>query len=100
MAAPFQTQPHCAAGVGGRSRVFDRHPCQPVQLSIPVVALPAQEGLNGRLADVWRQHPEARPIVRLALAAVGRGGSGDLGQRIRDDILSIQSANGAKVTDA
>jgi len=71
-----------------------------VQLSTPVVALPAQEGLNGRLADVWRQHPEARPIVRLALAAVGRGGSGDLGQRIRDDILSIQSANGAKVTDA
>lgn len=56
-----------------------------------------QERLNGRLAAAWRELPHARPAVALAMAAVGRGGPGDLGQRIRDDILSIQSANGAKV---
>ena len=33
----------------------------------------------------------------LALAAVGRGGQGDVGQRIRDEILYVQSRNNAKV---
>lgn len=35
--------------------------------------------------------------VLLALMAVGRGGQGDLGQRIRDEILVVQSKNNAKV---
>lgn len=48
------------------------------------------------LAAVWRSEPQHRDIVRLAMAAVGRGGSSDLGQRIRDDILVVQSANNAK----
>lgn len=48
------------------------------------------------LAAVWRSHPQHRDVVRLALSAVGRGGSSDLGQRIRDDILVVQSANNAK----
>ncbi len=34
----------------------------------------------------------------LGLAAVGRGGQGDVGQRIRDEILYVQSRNNAKVT--
>lgn len=33
----------------------------------------------------------------LTLAAVGRGGQGDVGQRIRDEILYVQSRNNAKV---
>lgn len=35
--------------------------------------------------------------LRLALVAVGRGGQGDVGQRIRDEILHVQQQNGAKV---
>jgi alpha-glucan, water dikinase len=57
-----------------------------------------QERLNGRLAAAWCARPALRPSLRLAMAAVGSGGPGDLGQRIRDDILAIQSAHGAKVT--
>ena len=34
----------------------------------------------------------------LGLAAVGRGGQGDVGQRIRDEILYVQLRNNAKVT--
>ena len=36
-------------------------------------------------------------LVRVALAAVGRGGGGEVGQRIRDEILAIQQRNGCKV---
>lgn len=32
----------------------------------------------------------------MVLATVGRGGDGNQGQRIRDEILSIQSRNGCK----
>ncbi len=34
----------------------------------------------------------------VGLAAVGRGGQGYVGQRIRDEILYVQSRNNAKVT--
>lgn len=36
----------------------------------------------------------------LTLAAVGRGGQGDVGQRIRDEILYVQSRNNAKVLNS
>ena len=35
--------------------------------------------------------------LRLCLVAVGRGGQGDVGQRIRDEILHVQAKNSAKV---
>lgn len=38
-------------------------------------------------------------MLLLALAAVGRGGQGDVGQRIRDEILYVQSRNNAKVAN-
>lgn len=57
-----------------------------------------QERLNAKLAAAWADQPQLRPALRVAMAAVGRGGPGDLGQRIRDDILAIQSANGAKAS--
>lgn len=31
--------------------------------------------------------PNDREIVRLVMTCVGRGGQGDVGQRIRDEIL-------------
>ncbi|PNH11039.1 Alpha-glucan water dikinase, chloroplastic [Tetrabaena socialis] len=35
-------------------------------------------------------------LARVALAAVGRGGAGEVGQRIRDEILSVQQRNNCK----
>jgi alpha-glucan,water dikinase len=45
----------------------------------------------------YESAPSVRGEVLLALAAAGRGGEGDLGQRIRDEILAIQSRNNCKV---
>ena len=38
-----------------------------------------------------------RDTLRLCLVTVGRGGQGDVGQRIRDEILHVQAKNSAKV---
>ncbi|MBI3849107.1 MAG: hypothetical protein HY298_02275 [Verrucomicrobia bacterium] len=46
----------------------------------------AQERLTQKLADMYTQVTTSRPLVRLILATVGRGGEG---QRIRDEILNI-----------
>lgn len=46
----------------------------------------AQDRLTARLAEWYRREPDARPLLRLMLGAVGRGGEG---QRIRDEILQI-----------
>lgn len=59
-----------------------------------------QERLTARLAQLYSERPEARDLLRLALTCVGRGGEGDMGQRIRDEILVIQSRNQAKVPTA
>ncbi len=67
-------------------RVLDwqrRYNTQPRQLShvqMSVVTL---------LANRFKTAPSVRWLVRLVMSCVGRGGSGDLGQRIRDDILAI-----------
>lgn len=36
-------------------------------------------------------------LIRVALAAIGRGGSGEQGQRVRDEILHVQQKNHCKV---
>jgi alpha-glucan,water dikinase len=56
-----------------------------------------QDKLTNRLAEVYEASPELRGSVRVALVAVGRGGQGDVGQRIRDEILQVQSRNDCKV---
>ena len=67
-------------------RVLDwqrRYNTQPRQLShvqMSVVTL---------LANRFKTAPNVRWLVRLVMSCIGRGGSGDLGQRIRDDILAI-----------
>lgn len=58
-----------------------------------------QDGLTSLLATLLEQQPDWRDVLMLALAAVGRGGQGDVGQRIRDEILYVQSHNNAKVLD-
>ncbi|CAN8066670.1 unnamed protein product [Agarophyton chilense] len=49
----------------------------------------AQLSLVTLLANKYKNAPEIRWLARLVMSCVGRGGSGDLGQRIRDDILAI-----------
>lgn len=56
-----------------------------------------QDALTAVLAELLGQRPEWRDLLLLGLAAVGRGGQGDVGQRIRDEILYVQSRNNAKV---
>jgi alpha-glucan,water dikinase len=46
----------------------------------------AQDRLTQKLAEIYRAEPLTRPLARLSLATVGRGGEG---QRIRDEILNI-----------
>jgi alpha-glucan,water dikinase len=46
----------------------------------------AQERLTQKIASIYRGDPASRPLARLTLATVGRGGEG---QRIRDEILNI-----------
>lgn len=46
----------------------------------------AQDRLTQKLAGMYRHAAAGRPLLRLMLATVGRGGEG---QRIRDEILNI-----------
>ena len=48
------------------------------------------------MAGLFEEGRGARDALRLALVAVGRGGQGEIGQRIRDEILTVQSRNAAK----
>jgi len=46
----------------------------------------SQDRLTQKFAEIFRNEPAARPLARLCLTTVGRGGEG---QRIRDEILNI-----------
>ncbi|MEJ2192942.1 MAG: PEP/pyruvate-binding domain-containing protein [Nitrospirota bacterium] len=46
----------------------------------------AQDRLTRRLAQAYASHAEARELLRMMMASVGKGGEG---QRIRDEILNI-----------
>ena len=59
-----------------------------------------QDRLTALMAQLYDQRADLRDQLLLGLAAVGRGGQGDLGQRIRDEILVVQSKNNAKVGPA
>lgn len=56
----------------------------------------AQDRLTDLLQNVYQSHPEYRELLRMILSTVGRGGEGDVGQRIRDEILVIQRNNECK----
>ena len=53
----------------------------------------AQDRLTQKLARLFHGEPAARPLLRLMLATVGRGGEG---QRIRDEILNIMHRHHVK----
>lgn len=56
----------------------------------------AQNRLTDLLQSVYASHPQYRELLRMIMSTVGRGGEGDVGQRIRDEILVIQRNNECK----
>ncbi|GAA0171245.1 kinase [Lithospermum erythrorhizon] len=56
----------------------------------------AQDRLTDLLQNVYTSHPQYHELLRMIMATVGRGGEGDVGQRIRDEILVIQRKNDCK----
>ncbi|XP_020251557.1 alpha-glucan water dikinase, chloroplastic-like [Asparagus officinalis] len=56
----------------------------------------AQDRLTNLLQDMYKNNPQNREIIRMIMSTVGRGGEGDVGQRIRDEILVIQRNNDCK----
>eukprot|EP00192_Tetraselmis_astigmatica_P006552 CAMPEP_0117678226 /NCGR_PEP_ID=MMETSP0804-20121206/17184_1 /TAXON_ID=1074897 /ORGANISM="Tetraselmis astigmatica, Strain CCMP880" /LENGTH=797 /DNA_ID=CAMNT_0005487599 /DNA_START=119 /DNA_END=2509 /DNA_ORIENTATION=- len=56
----------------------------------------AQDLLTKRISEEMLRQPELWEMLRICLVSVGRGGQGDVGQRIRDEILTVQSKNNAK----
>ncbi|XP_060213985.1 alpha-glucan water dikinase, chloroplastic [Lycium barbarum] len=56
----------------------------------------AQNRLTDLLQNAFTSHPQYREILRMIMSTVGRGGEGDVGQRIRDEILVIQRKNDCK----
>ncbi|XP_065873488.1 alpha-glucan water dikinase, chloroplastic [Euphorbia lathyris] len=56
----------------------------------------AQDRLTDLLQNICASHPQYREILRMIMSTVGRGGEGDVGQRIRDEILVIQRNNDCK----
>ncbi|KAK4429801.1 Alpha-glucan water dikinase, chloroplastic [Sesamum alatum] len=56
----------------------------------------AQDRLTDLLQNVYKSCPQYREILRMIMSTVGRGGEGDVGQRIRDEILVIQRNNDCK----
>nr|XP_034592602.1 alpha-glucan water dikinase, chloroplastic-like [Setaria viridis] len=53
----------------------------------------AQDRFTDLLQNLYKTYPQYREITRMIMSAVGRGGEGDVGQRIRDEILVIQRKN-------
>ncbi|XP_055810349.1 alpha-glucan water dikinase, chloroplastic isoform X2 [Solanum dulcamara] len=56
----------------------------------------AQDRLTDLLQNAFTSYPQYREILRMIMSTVGRGGEGDVGQRIRDEILVIQRKNDCK----
>ncbi|KAL3630994.1 hypothetical protein CASFOL_023978 [Castilleja foliolosa] len=56
----------------------------------------AQDRLTDLLQNVYNTYPQYRETLRMIMSTVGRGGEGDVGQRIRDEILVVQRKNDCK----
>ncbi|PRQ20956.1 putative alpha-glucan, water dikinase [Rosa chinensis] len=56
----------------------------------------AQDRFASLLQRVYLNQPKDRDVVRLLMAHVGRRVQGDVGQKIRDEILVIQRNNDCK----
>ncbi|KAI3795961.1 hypothetical protein L1987_38622 [Smallanthus sonchifolius] len=51
----------------------------------------AQDRLIDKLQNVYKSYPQHSELLRMIMSSVGRGGEGDVGQRIHDEILVVQA---------
>ena len=56
----------------------------------------AQAKCTEALTKYHRNESSYRDVVRIIMMTIGRGGTGDVGQRIRDEILAVQQQNNCK----
>ncbi|KAF5194960.1 Alpha-glucan water dikinase protein [Thalictrum thalictroides] len=56
----------------------------------------AQDKFTNLLQRIYASQPDDRELIRLIMTTIGRGGQGDVGQRIRDEILVLQRNNDCK----
>ncbi|XP_076945424.1 alpha-glucan water dikinase, chloroplastic-like [Bidens hawaiensis] len=56
----------------------------------------AQDRLIDKIQNVYKSYPQYSELLRTIMSSVGHGGEGDVGQRIRDEILVIQKNNKCK----
>ncbi|KAI3744640.1 hypothetical protein L1987_57728 [Smallanthus sonchifolius] len=56
----------------------------------------AQDRLIDKLQNIYKSYPHYSELLRMIMSSVGRGGEGDVGQRIRDEILVVQKNNKCK----
>lgn len=68
----------------------DDHPIRFFLLCLCSEISRAQDRLTDSLENVYTSYPQYRELLRMIMSTVGRGGEGDVGQRIRDEILVIQ----------
>ncbi|KAI3992894.1 hypothetical protein MKX01_034244 [Papaver californicum] len=53
----------------------------------------AQDAFTNLLQRKYSSQPNDMEILRLIMSTIGRGGQGDVGQRIRDEILVLQAVH-------
>ncbi|TVU30245.1 hypothetical protein EJB05_21855 [Eragrostis curvula] len=59
----------------------------------------AQDRFTDILQNLYKLYPEHREMIRMIMSAVGRGGEGDVGQRIRDEILRNNDCMGGMMEE-
>ncbi|KAL5200732.1 hypothetical protein ABZP36_021935 [Zizania latifolia] len=59
----------------------------------------AQDRFTDDLENMYKTYPQYREILRMIMSAVGRGGEGDVGQRIRDEILRNTDCKGGMMEE-
>ncbi|GJW53834.1 alpha-glucan water dikinase 1, chloroplastic-like protein isoform X1 [Tanacetum coccineum] len=59
----------------------------------------AQDRLTDLLQNVYVNYPQYNELLRMIMATVGRGGEGDVGQRIRDEILRNNDCAGGMMEE-
>lgn len=60
----------------------------------------AQDRFTSVLERIYGEWERDRELVRMVMMTVGRGGQGDVGQRIRDEILVVQVQHRSTAQDS
>lgn len=81
-------------------RIYGEYSCQSSHCIVVLLILlltsccreisAAQDRFTSVLERIYGEWERERELVRMVMMTVGRGGQGDVGQRIRDEILVVQ----------